>query len=191
MVQSFRLLEMTVALTLIQATTFARGEGATPANDVIINFSTTGSVVVDFTFQHAPDAQHFCTAAAGPWAQDDVSSGGAPAYEVRYDAGPRRASEHFHMRAAGYQAGATAHSDPANDWIDFWADGDEWLGHGKDDPAFKLQIEFAPDGSGGTFKASHLRAARDGKIDPGDETVDVKGEWHCPVGASVPAVGSE
>jgi hypothetical protein len=85
----------------------------------------------------------------------------------------------------------TVHSNPVEDWIDFWADGDEWLGHGKDDPKFRFEIVFAPDGSGGTFKASHLRAARDGKISAGDETVDVKGEWHCPLGATAPAKKSE
>jgi hypothetical protein len=179
MAQHVRTLSL-VALMAWCAAPIARGEGAPADNDVTISFSTTGSVIVDFTFKHSADADHFCTLAAGAWSSSDAP-GGASGYELRYDAGPRRAAEHFRMRAAGYQSGATTHSDPTDDWIDFWADGDEWLGHGKDDPKFKFEIAFAPDGSGGTFKASHLRAARDGKISAGDETVDVKGEWHCPL----------
>src|SRR5690242_3430356 len=164
MAQHLRAFGLAALMTLL-AVPVARSEDAKVDNDVVINFSTTGSVIVDFTFKHPADGDHFCTSAAGPWSLSDASS--SSGYELRYDAGPRRAAEHFRMRAAGYRTGATAHSDPADDWIDFWADGDEWLGHGKDDPKFKFEIAFAPDGSGGTFKASHLRAARDGKVSPG------------------------
>jgi hypothetical protein len=176
----------------------ADAESAAQGEDVVVNFSTTGSVIVDFTFEHKADGQHFCATAAGAWSQatDKGESKGtlqtSPAYEVRYDAGPRRATEHFRLFAANYQPGTIAHSDPANDWIDFWADGDEWLGHGGGaDPSFKFDITFAPDGRSGTFTAHHLRAARDGKISPGDETVDVKGEWHCPLGAGTPAQATD
>ena len=169
-----------LAAGLLQAPLAHAADASSSA--VVINFSTTGSAIVDFTFQHAADGQHFCSTSSAGW---DQASGTGSAYEVRYDAGPRRAAEHFRLLAPNYQQGASGSTDPSG-WIDFWADGDEWLGHGKDDPKFKLEITFAPDGSGGTFKASHLRAARDGKISPGDETVDVKGEWHCPPGTTAP-----
>ena len=94
-------------MTLL-AVPVARSEDAKVDNDVVINFSTTGSVIVDFTFKHPADGDHFCTSAAGPWSLSDASS--SSGYELRYDAGPRRAAEHFRMRAAGYQTGATAHS---------------------------------------------------------------------------------
>jgi hypothetical protein len=168
----------------------AVGDPTAPSDDVVVSFSTTGSVIVDFTFEHKADGQHFCSAARGAW-----EAGGAPpsspAYELRYDAGPRRAAEHFRLLAANYRSGTTSHSEPANDWISFWADGDEWLGHdGGADPAFKFDITFAPDGRSGTFSAHHLRAARDGKISAGNETVDVKGEWHCPLNTSPPTATS-
>ena len=188
----------TISVTLVLAICGrADAETAARSDDVVISFSTTGSVIVDFTFEHKADGQHFCSRAAGAWSQAaDKSEGNgaaqsASAYELRYDAGPRRATEHFRLFAANYQAGATAHSDPANDRIDFWADGDEWLGHGGDaDPSFKFDITFAPDGRSGTFSARHLRAARDGKISAGNETVDVKGEWHCPLTTGAPTAAS-
>ena len=182
------------ALTTGCATRAGAGD-APPTNtsDVTISFSTKGSVIVDFTFKHAADTQHYCATSAQPWAHADVNGQsvevppGPPSYELRYDAGSRRAAEHFRLSAFNYHSGMTTHSDPANDWIDFWADGDEWLGHGGSaDPDFKMDIAFAADGRSGTFTAHHLRAARDGKVSQGNEAVDVKGEWQCPFAATVP-----
>lgn len=161
----------------------ACADSAAAGESVVIDFTTTGSVIVDFTFAHGADAQHFCSTTSPGW--DHAAESGSD-YEVRYDAGPRRAASHFRLVAPAYRPGMPSSNDAANSWIDFWADGDEWLGNGKDDPKFKVSIDFAPDGRGGTFKASHLRAARDGKISAGDEAVDVKGEWHCPLDAATP-----
>ena len=170
----------------------------TPTNDVTIDFATTGSVIVDFTFKHAADADHYCAVTSQPWAHADVGGQSVevpptpPSYEIHYSAGPRRAAQHFRLLAFNYRQGATSHSDPANDWIDFWADGSEWLGHGgAADPAFKLDVTFAADGRSGQFKAHHLRAAHDGKIDAGNDTVDVRGDWSCPSGAPTPSKAAD
>jgi len=166
------------------------GDSAPPsAGDVGVSFATTGSVIVDITFKHAADAQHYCAVSSQPWAHVEQNGQtlevppGPPSYELRYDAGARRAGSHFRFLAFNYQPGMTTHSDPADDWIDFWADGDEWIGHGGSaDPAFAFEIKFALDGRGGSFVGHHLRAGRDGKISAGDQTVDVKGTWQCPFG---------
>ena len=170
----------------------AADDSAAPAsNNVTVSFATTGSVEVDFTFRHAADAQHYCGTSADPWAHVESNGQmvevppGPPKYELVYDAGARRAGSHSHLTAFNYQLGQTTHSDPADDWIDFWADGDQWIGHGGSaDPAFQIEVKFAADGKSGSFVAHHLRAARDGKISPGNQTVDVKGEWQCPFGTA-------
>lgn len=181
-------------LAFAAVTSAAAGDPPSPpTNDVTISFSTTGAAIVDMTFRHAADSQHSCMITSQPWA--NVQENGQtlevpptpPTYELRYDAGARRAGAHFRLSAFNYTQGMTAHSDPADDWIDFWADGDEWIGHGGTaDPDFKFEITFAPDGRSGSFVAHHLRAGRDGKVSPGNQTVDAKGDWQCPFGAPSP-----
>jgi hypothetical protein len=186
---------VSVALTACASggTTGARADESTPpaGEDVTVSFATTGSVIVDITFKHAADAQHYCASSSLPWAHVEQNGQtlevppGPPNYELRYDAGARRAGSHFRFVAFGYTPGMTTHSDPADDWISFWADGDEWIGHGGSaDPAFTFEIKFAPDGQSGSFVAHHLRAGRDGKVSEGNQTVDVKGSWQCPFGAA-------
>ncbi len=180
-----------IALVFGLAANARAADGAPSMDQVSVSFATTGAVIVDNTFQHAADAEHYCAITSLPWAHVEQDGQSVevpptpPSYELRYDAGARRAGSHFRFLAFGYQLGTTAHSDPANDTIDFWADGDEWIGHGGSaDPDFRFEITFAPDGRSGKFAAHHLRAGRDGKISPGNQTVDVKGEWQCPFGAA-------
>ena len=157
-----------------------------PIQAIAVHYITNGSAAVDFRFEHPIDQTHHCAITQLPWSHAEVNGEvlevppGPPSYQIVYDTPAPRAGSHFPLLAFGYQQGQTAHSDPADDWIELWADGEEWVGHGSGDPNFTIDIVFAADGRSGKFAAHHLRAVRDGQFVP-DKSVDVNGEWTCPL----------